>query len=268
MGSDRAAPFFLLMSHTFPHVPLHASEAFRGRSGAGLYGDAVEELDWSVGRLLDQLAELRIDDETLIIFTSDNGAWFEGRNGESRGMKGLTWDGGYRVPFIARWPGQIPAGSASDAISMNIDLLPTLARLAGTEMAPLPPLDGRDIWGVLAKGEFSPHEALFLFFNEDVAAVRTQRWKYLERAWYRGSYISFENLRAAMGFDYPLLFDMAAPDPERYSVADRHAGELQALKALLDAARKEFDPLRTVPAPRGPAPAPEPRTLQQGRPGP
>lgn len=241
-------PFFVLMSHTFPHIPVHASAAFRGKSAAGIYGDAVEELDWSLGQLLNTLKDLGLDDNTLVIFTSDNGAWFEGSNGELRGMKGLTWDGGFRVPFFARWPGHIPAGNRSGAISMNIDLLPTLAGLAGIAPEKLPPLDGRDIWPVLSGGADSPHSALYLFHNEDIAAVRTQRWKYLERAWYRSSYISFENIRAAMTFDYPLLFDMDGDDPERYSVADRHPQELAQLKELLRQARAEFESLRTRPA--------------------
>jgi len=242
-------PFFILLSHTFPHIPLHASAAFIGKSAAGLYGDAVEELDWSLGEVLAAVAKQGLDDGTLIIFTSDNGAWFEGSNGGLRDMKGLTWDGGYRVPFLARWPGQIPAGTRSAAISMNIDLLPTLAGLAGIGPSKLPPLDGRDVWPVLASRAASPHEKLLLFSDEDVVAIRTQRWKYLERAWYRRNYIAFENIKAAMGFDYPLLFDMDEDNAERYSVADRHPQELQMMRALLEQARSEFEPLRTQPAP-------------------
>ena len=125
--ADDERPFFIFLSHTFPHIPLHASPKFAGRSAAGLYGDTVEEIDWSVAEILDALHESGADRNTLILFTSDNGAWFEGDNGAFREGKGTSWEGAYRVPLIARWPEGIPAGVISDAATMNIDVLPTLA---------------------------------------------------------------------------------------------------------------------------------------------
>ncbi|HEY7775261.1 MAG TPA: sulfatase, partial [Kineobactrum sp.] len=108
-------PFFLYLAHTFPHIPLFAAPPFRGQSEAGLYGDTVETIDWSTGRILQALRENGLDDNTLVIFTSDNGPWFEGSAGESRDRKGGTWDGAYRVPFVARWPAGLPAGTVSPA---------------------------------------------------------------------------------------------------------------------------------------------------------
>ena len=112
---NRDRPFFFYFAHAMPHKPLACSEAFYKKSGAGLYGDALAELDWSVGHVLDTLKELGLDERTLVLFTSDNGAWFGGSTGGLRGMKATTWEGGFRVPMIARWPGRLPAGKAIDA---------------------------------------------------------------------------------------------------------------------------------------------------------
>ena len=177
---DHAADFFFVfLSHAFPHYPLHASEQFRGKSSAGIYGDAIEEMDWSLGEIMAALDRNGLTDNTLIFFTSDNGAWFEGSNGEFRGTKGQSWEAGYRVPLISWWKKQIPAGTTSDAITMNIDLLPTILGAPGLEQTPGGELDGRNIWPVLLGSNQSPHEHLYLFNNEDVAGIRTQDWKYI-----------------------------------------------------------------------------------------
>ena len=240
-------PFFLFLSHTFPHIPLYASEAFKGKSAAGIYGDTVEELDWSVGQLLRHLERTGLDDDTLIFFTSDNGAWFEGSNAGLRDMKGLTWDGGYRVPLIAHWPGRIPAGTTSDGIAMNIDLFPTVLAVLNRSEEGRNELDGKNIWGLLTGEPQSPHEALYLFNDEDIAAVRTQHWKYVVRAYYKNRYIGFEGIREAMGFEYELLFNMGSPMPERYSMAENEPDVLERMRNHLASGRKVFDPLRTGP---------------------
>ena len=118
---NRDQPFFLYLPHSFPHVPLFVSSEFENQSDAGLYGDVVETIDWSMGEILDKLKELEIDEHTMVIFTSDNGPWFEGSSGQFRNRKGSSWEGGLRVPFIARWPGVIPTGSHSSEAAMNID---------------------------------------------------------------------------------------------------------------------------------------------------
>lgn len=178
-------PFFLYLSHTMPHVPLGASPDFTGRSVRGLYGDVVEELDWSVGRVLDALKRLALDQTTLVVFTSDNGPWIEehlGDHGGSasplRGFKMNTWEGGLRVPGIFRWPGRIAGGQVSDEMASTLDLLPTFAKLAE---APLPSgrkLDGLDLspWLEGRSGR-SPRESFFYYAYTHLQAVRDRRWK-------------------------------------------------------------------------------------------
>jgi arylsulfatase len=170
-------PFFLYMPHTYPHIPLAASEQFRGKSPAGLYGDVIEELDWSVGRVLEALKKHGIDNNTLVMFSSDNGPWFQGSPGKLRGRKGTTYEGGVREPFIARFPGRIPAGSVCKGVSSTMDILPTLARLCG---AALPPkaLDGIDIWPMLlGQKQEIEREALLYFDDWHVQCARWGKWK-------------------------------------------------------------------------------------------
>src|SRR5215471_17515780 len=139
------APFFLYLAHTFPHIPLAASPQFLGKSGLGLYGDVVQEIDWSTGELLRFLRDHDLDERTLLLFSSDNGPWFQGSSGRLRGRKGETWDGGMRMPLLARFSGKIPAGRVTRAMATTMDLLPTIAAVTGS---PLPgrPLDGVNIW--------------------------------------------------------------------------------------------------------------------------
>jgi uncharacterized sulfatase len=247
---NRDRPFFLYLAYTAPHIPLAVMSDRAGISPAGLYGDVVEELDFSVGKILDALAEEGVAGNTLVIFTSDNGAWFEGSNEPFRDGKGLPLDGGYRVPFVARFPDVIPAGVRSDAIAMNIDVLPTVSAATGVALPSSLQLDGRDILPVLKGGTESPHEMLLLFQDEDIGGLRTQRWKFLLRTWYRENYVAFDRFGQALGFEYTLLFDMQAKHPERYSQAARHPKVVRDLQEAVREARSEFDPLRTRPKPR------------------
>jgi len=241
-------PFFLYLAHTFPHIPLFASERFDGRSEAGRYGDTVEELDWSTGEILKALKRLGKDSNTLVVFTSDNGPWFEGSAGPLRNRKGSTWEGGYRVPFIAQWPGQIEGGRRSDAIAMGIDILPTLAALANIDMQDARTIDGKNIWPVLTGADESPHEHLLLFNNEDIVGVRTQDWKLATHSYYREHYIPLSV------FDYWLLFDMSDGVGESYSLARENPAIFEKLRSIAADETKKFEPLRKVPAPSiGPA---------------
>src|SRR5258708_567342 len=138
--TSKPSPFFLYMPHTFPHIPLGASARFRGKSPRGLYGDGVEEVDWSVGEVLRALKQNGLEQNTLVMFSSDNGPWYQGSPGKLRGRKNTTFEGGVREPFIARWPGRIPRGRVSDALASMMDIFPTLARLCGGAM-PSKPLD-------------------------------------------------------------------------------------------------------------------------------
>jgi uncharacterized sulfatase len=243
-------PFLVYLPHTMPHIPLFVSDAFKGRSRAGLYGDVVETLDWSMGEIIAALKRLELDSNTLVIFTSDNGAWFEGSNGDWREGKGTTWEGGYHVPFIARWPGHIPPGTVSDAISMNIDILPTVASLVDAALAPSHEIDGLNIWSLFQGGVDTPHEFLYFFDNEDIVAVRTQNWKLVVRAYYRTNLAAFDTFEEVLGFSNPLLFDMTAPHPERYSQARDNPDTLITMETYLTRGHNVFESLRTQPAPR------------------
>ncbi len=170
-------PFLLYVPQVMPHKPLAVSENFYQKSGAGLYGDALAELDWSVGQILDKLDALKIADRTLVFFSSDNGPWFGGSTGGLRGMKAQGFEGGIRVPFIARWPGVIPGGHTSDAPAAIIDVVPTVLKAVGIEPPPGLTLDGRDLRPVLTSSAPSQHEQLFSLNNKGVLTVRRGRWK-------------------------------------------------------------------------------------------
>src|SRR5215212_1170239 len=142
---NKEKPFFLYFAHAMPHKPLAASEKYYQKTGAGLYGDVIAELDASVGQVLAKLKELKLDDNTLVVFTSDNGPWFGGSTGGLRGMKGTSWEGGYRVPFIARWPGKIPSNHLSNEPAVMMDLFATALAVAGIEPPMDRVIDGADI---------------------------------------------------------------------------------------------------------------------------
>ena len=178
---NKSKPFFLYLPHTFPHLPLFASREFHGKSANGRYGDSVEEIDWSTGKILDALKQHDLDKNTLVIFTSDNGS--NGRNGGSNaplsGAKGGTMEGGMRVPMIARWPGRIPAGGTCNELSSTMDFLPTFAALSGGLLS-ANKIDGHDITPLLTgtKGAASPYEVFYYYRRRQLQAVRWGDWKW------------------------------------------------------------------------------------------
>lgn len=244
-------PFFLYVPHSMPHVPIFASESFKGKSKLGLYGDVIMEIDWSVGEILAALKKHGLDDNTLVIFASDNGPWLSyGNHGGSAGPlregKGTSWEGGVRVPFVARWPGKIPAGSTNKIPAMTIDILPTLAKLAD---APLPKhaIDGKDIWPLLAgqPNAKSPQEAYFIYWGRDLQAVRSDQWKLHFPHTYRslagkpggmdgkpGPYVEEKTPLA--------LYDLEADIGEKTNVADKHPDVVKRLQALADKMREDL----------------------------
>ncbi|HEX7947584.1 MAG TPA: sulfatase [Phenylobacterium sp.] len=229
-------PFFLLLALSAPHLPLNPNSDHAGHSQAAAYGDVVEEIDAQTGRLMARLKALGIDDDTVVIVTSDNGPWFEGSTGGLRDRKGGSgWDGGYRVPFLIRAPGRIPAGRVNREIAMNIDLLPTVMALTGRPL-PKVELDGRDLTPVLTRGAKSPHDELILFNNEKVAAIRTDRWKFVARSYYRGG-------EYPLGGRTDLLFDVRADPAEAYNLASLHPDVVADMKARLARAQSTFEPL-------------------------
>jgi len=184
IDKNRDRPFFLYVPHSMPHVPLFVSEKFAGKTERGLFGDVIAEIDWSVGEILSALKRNGLDERTLVVFTSDNGPWLSyGDHAGSalplREGKGTAWDGGQRVPFLARWPGRVPAGTVCREPAMTIDLLPTVAKLLAVELDSSRPIDGLDI-GELLLGDGSaqsPHEALNFYWGAALHAVRSGPWK-------------------------------------------------------------------------------------------
>lgn len=174
--SNKEKPFFIYMPHTMPHVPLFASKDFKGRTKS-TFGDVMEELDWSVGEVLKTVKDQGLDEKTLVLFTSDNGA-HQGSAGVLRGKKATMYEGGFRVPCIARWPGKVPAGAVNDEVAATVDLLPTFAKLAGGAAPDDRPIDGKDIRPLLfgAKDAKSPHEH-YLFPHQN-GAMRSGPWKF------------------------------------------------------------------------------------------
>jgi uncharacterized sulfatase len=212
---NRTSPFFLYYAQPFPHVPLHASDAFRGGSKAGLYGDTVEELDWSIGQVLETIKDHGLDDQTLVIFTSDNGPWWEGSPGFTRGRKNLPFEGGFRVPFIARWPGIIPQGLVTEAMSMNFDIFATCLAVAGIPLPDDRIIDGRDLMPVLQGQTTTSHETLHYYKGKRLVGIRHGRWKYLRRHLTdNGGYASYSQ--------GPFLFDLETDPNESYNLIDSY----------------------------------------------
>lgn len=183
IGEHHSEPFFLYLAHSMPHVPLHMSDAFRGRSGKGDFADVIAEIDDSVGRVLGALHEWGIEENTLVIFTTDNGPWLSygnhaGSAGPLREGKGTTFEGGVRVPCLMRWPGRIPHDTVCHELAATIDILPTVAALLDVQL-PEHPIDGRDIWPLITgyPGARTPHASYPYYWGKELQAIRAGRWK-------------------------------------------------------------------------------------------
>ncbi|MBI1387965.1 MAG: sulfatase-like hydrolase/transferase [bacterium] len=248
---NRERPFFLYLAHNMPHVPLHVSDVFRGKSKRGLYGDVIMEIDWSVGRIMSALRRFSLTRDTLVIFASDNGPWLSygdhaGSAGPLREGKGTTWDGGVRTPCIMRWPGVIEAGRTCDEPLMTIDVLPTLAGITGSRL-PDHPIDGLDVSPILEgqPGAKSPHDALYFYWNKDLEAVRSGRWSLHFPHPYRtlngrpggvnGMPVKYEQARTELA-----LYDLEADIHQEHNLVDRHPDVVERLTALADRARADL----------------------------
>jgi len=257
----RVGPFFVYMAHKDPHLPFFPSEPFAGRSDGGPYGDAVEEFDWSTGEIVAALERLGIADQTLVIITSDNGPWFEGSAGDLRGRKGQSFEGGFRVPLIARWPGRIPAGTVAGAPAMGIDLFPTLLGLAGLGLPSDRVIDGTDIWPLLAgDAEYIPERALYFFHEFDVEGMRVGDWKYFrdvslwtwplpldKRDNFAGRIAGARDytppgteIRIPTLGTWPKLFQVRRDRGESYDVVKKYPKKAEEMGARLEAWSKEF----------------------------
>jgi hypothetical protein len=232
--ANKDTPFFLYLPHSAVHTPIHPGEKFRGKSNNGRFGDWVEEVDWSVGQVLDTLRKLKLAEQTLVIFTSDNGPWLiKGPDGGSalplRGGKGSTWEGGVRVPTLVWWPGRIAAKSVSDAVAGTIDLLPTCVRLAGGQAPVEPVIDGRDLSSVLlGKSQSSPREAHYYFSGYNLQAVRQGPWK-LALVTQREPSAKGNSLEAEVN---PRLYNLDKDIGETTNLADKHPNIVTKLQAL------------------------------------
>ena len=246
---NRDRPFFLYVPHPQPHVPLFASDAFRGRSGRGLYGDVIMELDWSVGQIVEALRENGLEENTLVLFTSDNGPWLAygdhaGSAYPLREGKGTSWEGGVREPCIIRFPGRLPAGAVLEAPVMAIDLLPTLAGLCGASL-PEKTIDGKDVWPLLSgQTRESPQQAYFFYYHvNELQAVRQGDWKLYFPHRYRsmagqepgrgglpGSYTHFE-------LGAPELYNLKNDPEEQDDLAGLHPEVVEAISHLADSMR-------------------------------
>jgi len=239
-------PFFLYLAHTMPHVPLFASEQFLGSSRRGLYGDVVEELDWSCGQILAVVKQLGIEDDTLVAFASDNGPWLGKKlHGGSAGLfyegKVSTWEGGYRVPAIFRWPGRIPAGVSTPAFATAMDLYVTFIKLAGGTVPDDRPIDGIDLSPVLFQNQPGRQPLLFYYFGEELWALRKGPWKIHVKTTNPASVATWGDW-PIKEHDPPLLFNVEHDPSEKYDVAEQHPDVVAELLALMRQHEAELKP--------------------------
>ncbi len=249
IDENKSRPFFLYVPHSMPHVPLHVPDKFKGKSERGLYGDVIQQIDWSVGEIVEALERNGLAENTLVMFSSDNGPWLmygdhAGSAGPLREGKATCFEGGVRVPLVARWPGKIRAGSICREPAMTIDVLPTIARLISAEL-PERKIDGLDIWPLLA-GEpdaRSPHEALLFYWLRELHAVRGGKWKlhlahdfpHLETGGAGGEPGRYTPQKIELS-----LFDLEGDAGETTNVADQHPDVVQQLQGLAEAAREDL----------------------------
>ncbi|MCA9075753.1 MAG: sulfatase [Planctomycetaceae bacterium] len=250
INRNHERPFLLYVAHAMAHVPLFVSEKHTGVSKQGLYGDVITEIDWSVGEILKAIKKHELDEQTLVIFTSDNGPWLSygnhaGSAGPLREGKGTTWEGGVREPCIMRWPGRIPAGSLCNELAATIDIMPTVAGLIGAEL-PEHTIDGKDIWPLMSglPDAGSPHEAYYYYWGRELQAIRSGDWKLHFPHKYR-------SLDGPAGKDgVPSKYYQAATDVALYNLRtdvgetldlkDEFPEVVERLKSLADEARVEL----------------------------
>jgi arylsulfatase A len=243
---SKGQPFFIYLPHSMPHMPVYASAAFEGKSKGGRYGDVIEEIDWGVGEILGELKKQKIDENTLVIFTSDNGPWRNmpprmfttepvekwhgGTTGPLRGAKATTHEGGFRVPAILRWPGKIPPKQTSAEIATTMDLHATLLGLIEAEPAPKP-LDGKNIWNLLTAsvdGNDSPHQYYYYFLGNRLEGIRDREWK-LRIAREADNWVSPE-LQSKSDPVVVQLFNLKNDPFEQFNLADEHPEIIERLK--------------------------------------
>jgi len=252
INRNKDRPFFLYVPHPQPHVPLFVSDKFRGKSGRGLYGDVIMEIDWSVGQILNTLKSHNLDQNTVVIFTSDNGPWLSYGNHAGSAMpfregKGTAWEGGHREPFIMRYPDGLKGGRTIDAAVMAIDILPTLAAITGSKL-PEAVIDGKSVWELL-KGDSnqSPQEAYYFYYRvNELHGVRYGKWKLYFPHNYRtmegqqpgkdglpGNYVHLD-------LNEIELYDLSEDLSETTNVAAEYPEVVEEMEQLADLMRKKL----------------------------
>lgn len=243
-------PFFLYLPYTQPHVPLGVSSKFKGKSGKGMYADVLMEIDWSVGEIMKTLKTHGLSGNTLVLFTSDNGPWLSygnhgGSNGGLREGKGTTFDGGQRVPLIARMPGRIPAGKVSDQYLSGLDITPTLVELTASQMPRMNPFDGENVWNILT-GKEQEHKPFYFVYDGQVEALRDGKWKCVAPHTYRivatPGKDGLPGVQIGDGGKTELaLFDMDADPQESRNLAAEHPQTAARMMQMIAAFQKEMD---------------------------
>jgi arylsulfatase A-like enzyme len=249
--SNTDRPFFLYLPHSMVHVPLYVSAKFKGKSQRGLFGDVMMEVDWSVGQIVETVRRHHLQDNTLIVFTSDNGPWLSygdhaGSAGTLREGKGTMFEGGCRESTLMWWPGKIPAGTTCHEPAMTIDLLPTIAQLIGAAL-PRHTIDGKDIWPLISgqAGATSPHEAYYFYWGAELHAIRMGRWK----LHFPHGYRTLSGRKGGEGgipvpYDQAsmerVLFDLEVDPGETTDVQDTHPEVVKKMEALANGMRAEL----------------------------
>jgi arylsulfatase A len=243
---NKDKPFFLYFANNNPHIPLYATKDFAGKSKRGLYGDVVEEIDWSVGEILNTLKSLNIQENTLVYFISDNGPWLSARlRGGSAGLlrdgKNSTYEGGMRVPAIAWWPGKIKANTITSSLATTMDILPTLAHLSGANLSSHIVLDGIDLTDLLLEEKDQQRNMMYYYINANLYAIRKGPWK--------AHFITHDSYspEAPVYHKVPLLYNLDIDPSEKFDLAGQYPEIVEEMKAeyerqkTIEAAPSEID---------------------------
>ncbi len=249
ISENKETPFFYFLSYTAPHLPLVPSPDFKGKSQGGIYGDVVEEMDYYVGRLIDTLKSMDLYENTLILFTSDNGPWFKGSPGNHRGRKGQSFEGGFKVPLIATWPQKIKSGSISNVPVMNIDIFPTVLTYAGLELPDDRNIDGRSIAKILQGDSLSLNRSLYFYHFDKLEGVRTGKWKYYNTISHyiwpilldRKDLITNGMAEPWFGRQYPNLYDLSIDPAENYDLQHHYPELVESFNKEIEDWEKEIE---------------------------